>query len=693
MGRKAVPMIGPKLRAVLVVATAVALTAVFWPKLWQGSGLVGGDIYAYYLPQKAFYAECLREGTLPFWNNRIGNGYPQLAESQTGALYPLNVVLYRWLDLNTASNASVLFHYALAFVGCWLLARRLHRAPLAAALAALVYTYSWFPPRISLEWAIIGGTWLPLAVWCVESFVQQRLRRWLVMLTIVLALQLLAGHFLIAFLTQLLIVCYVPIRIWLAGADLSETTRSRRGITGLSLTAAIAGSYFVAAAQLVPTWELKRLSQRSGVSGEHDPSFGAVPPKYLLQVVAPWAFYPDRETFAALHDPHHRERINRIDAHLYFGMLPLVLIAAGLFPHEPRAANLPPVHGGIEGGHFCVDGRVWYIWFGLGIMAILYMPGWFVPITQHLPGFSFFEGPGRYGIVATLAAALLAGAGFQAVRSWLPPLARPLFAAAVFALTTRDLIWVSDLVHDAEPMDNPPIKRVAESTLYQTVIASHPNEPARVFSEAHNVPSLVGAGTLPVYLGLSPSAYYNPQLMLPRPNPFRDTLPTPEQLDWLKRMGVSHILSVSPLDSDVWPIRLLWDRPDPCLNPILVLGPTKALVLYELEGTRGRAAWQEHDTGPPPRVVSYTAHRVEIAAESAQGGTLVLTDLDYPGWEVAVDGRPAQRLVVDGMLRGVALPPGKHTVIWSFRPKSFYCGAGISAVSLVALVVFACRRK
>ena len=112
-----------------MLATAVALTALFWPTLWQGGGLIGGDIYYYYLPQKVYYAECLRDGTLPLWNNRIGNGYPQLAESQTGVLYPPNLVMYRWLEVNTAFNASVLAHYALAFVSCWLLGRRLNLSP------------------------------------------------------------------------------------------------------------------------------------------------------------------------------------------------------------------------------------------------------------------------------------------------------------------------------------------------------------------------------------------------------------------------------------------------------------------------------------------------------------------------------------------------------------------------------------
>jgi hypothetical protein len=659
------PLTGPKMRAVLVVATAVALTAVFWPRLWQGGGLIGGDIYSYYLPQKAFYADCLREGTLPLWNNRVGNGYPQLAESQTGALYPLNLVLYRCLDLNTAYNTSVLMHYCLAFVGCWLLARRFDLTPLAAVLAALVYTYGWFPPRISLEWAIVGGAWLPVAVWCVESFVQQSMRRWLVMLSVTLALQLLAGHFLIAFLTQLLIVVYVPFRLWFAGG-----TRSGRGAACAWLIVALAWSYLLSAAQLVPTWELKRLSQRSGVNAEHDPGIGAVPAKYLEQVVAPWIWYRDSEAFKALHDPAQRQRINRVDAHLYFGMLPLLFIAVGLW------------------GAWRDSNRRMLIWLALGIAAIFYMPGWFLPIARHLPGFSYFEGPGRYGIVATLAAALLAATGFQVVGRSLKPLVRPIYVVAVLIVTTADLVWVSDLVHEAEQVENPPIKLLPHSPL-RANIAWHAAEPVRLFSEGHNIPSLTGAGTLPVYLGLSPAAYYDPQLTMPKPYPFRDKVPTPEQIDWMRRMGVTHILTLTMLDEQAWPVKWLWLGSDPCLNPVLIMGPTNYLAFYELQGSRKRAAWLETGSGPPPRLVKYTPQRVEIAAESERGGTLVLTDLDYPGWRVEVDGRPAVGVVVDGMLRGVAVPAGAHTVTWSYRPASFFWGAGISAVSLVVLALFA----
>ena len=100
--------------------------------------------------------------------------------------------------LNTAYSASMLLHYTLAFVFAALLARASGLTWLGSTLAALVYTYGWFPPRICLEWSITGGAWFPLALWCAERFLQTRLWRYPLWLTVVLAVicwyAFLAGH-------------------------------------------------------------------------------------------------------------------------------------------------------------------------------------------------------------------------------------------------------------------------------------------------------------------------------------------------------------------------------------------------------------------------------------------------------------------------------------------------------------------
>jgi hypothetical protein len=251
-------------RGLKVAAAAVVLTLCFWWPLVRGGGLVGGDTYRYFLPQKVIYAEHLRRHELPLWNSYVGFGYPIIGESQTGVFYPPNVVLYALLSVNSAYNANFLLHYVLAFVFTWMYARAIGLTAWGSGLAALVYTFGWFPPRSGLEWAIITGAWFPAALWCCERFLATRRGGFALALAVVLCLQLLAGHFNLAFLTVLTLTAYVPLRLFFANRDLPPESRARAtALCGLSVAALVTAA-LLAAVQIAPTWQLMRLSQSRG---------------------------------------------------------------------------------------------------------------------------------------------------------------------------------------------------------------------------------------------------------------------------------------------------------------------------------------------------------------------------------------------------------------------------------------------
>lgn len=650
-----------------VLLMATALTGVFWPTLWTGGGLVGGDIYYYFLPQKSFFADSLARGELPLWNNLVGNGYPQLAESQTGVFYPPFLLLYRFCELGTAFNLTVLGHYVLAFVATWLYLRQLGLRDLPATFGALVYTYSWFPPRVSLEWAIVGGSWLPLALWCAESYLQTGRRRFLFALPLVLTLQLLAGHFLMAFLTQLCLAVTVPVRLWWGSGVVALASPREKQTRGAWLGAMVVLAFVLAAMQLLPTWELKQASQRLQVTAEHDPGYGYLPWAYLAQVVQPWKWYAGDQMIQTVADPA-RPRTNWVEAHLYFGLLPLCLAVLGLCDRQST-----------------VSARARWLWVGMVAGGVIYATGTLLPLTNHLPGFSFFEGPGRYGVIATLGMSLLAGAGFAVVLRWLPGLAGLAWIVVAFGVTAGDLWWVSQRVTHAFPVDQSPVGLRDRSPIHQ-FLEQH-GEPTRMLNEGKNLPSLVGAGTYPVYLGLGPAAYFDPVLSMPQPLPFRDTLPTEAQLDWLERNGVTHILSLTEIPRGGWPAKQVWFGADPCLNVPLARSSTHGFYLYELERSRGRVAWLSEKDRPSPKLISYEPQRVEIEATGDEPGTVVLTDLVYPGWGVEVDGVPAGTVVVEKIFRGVNVPAGSHRIVWTYHPMSIYWGYWISGTGLIVWIV------
>ena len=689
---------------VLVSVVAVGLAYLFWRPLWHGGGLVGGDTYAYYFPQKSFLADELREGRVPLWNSLVGHGYPTVGESQTAVLYPPNLVLFSLLPVNAAYNASQLLHYVLAFVAVWAYARRLGLRNWGAGLCAVVYVYGWFAPRICLEWAIIGGVYLPLLGWCAESYLQTRRGRYPGLMAVLLGMHLLAGHFNLAFIEVLAVVAYSGLRLWFAGrsGDAGRETASigwefgarggarTFGAWSAVVVALIAG-FGLAAVQLGATWELKQRSQRADVGGAHNPGYGHLPPWYLVQVATPWMWYAPYvnadDALASITTLSYPAATNKVEAHLYFGLVPLALAVVRLWRAWRFGEMLsPPLK----------------IWLWIGLAAVFYATGWLLPITRHLPGFSFFIGPGRYGVLTTLAVGLLAG---DALDRWVAKpqawVGRVLLIAVVSGLTVSDLWNVRchwnrriDGAPNcyAELVFDPPIAPRGQCQVSK--ILSEWPAPVRMWSTYQNMPTITGYAMTPTYLGLSPAEYLDPELTIPKP---ADARPTAEEIEaqvvWLRRAGVTHILSEQPLDTARWPVEPVWSGIDPLLNR--AWGRSEPLSLYALTGSRGRASLSPAAAGTA-RVTSYTPQRITIEANASEDAEVVLTDLAYPGWEVTVDGSPAEWRTVDGMYRGVNVPAGEHIVEWSYEPRSTRVGAlisGLTAVFVVAGLWWLRRRR
>jgi hypothetical protein len=77
--------------------------------------------------------------------------------------------------------------------------------------------------------------------------------------------------------------------------------------------------------------------------------------------------------------------------------------------------------------------------------------------------------------------------------------------------------------------------------------------------------------------------------------------------------------------------------------------------------------------------------RVELTAVLRSPGLVVISDMDYPGWNLTVDGRPAEILRTNRAMRGVILPAGEHSLVFRYDPLSFRLGIALSLIGLAAL--------
>lgn len=79
--------------------------------------------------------------------------------------------------------------------------------------------------------------------------------------------------------------------------------------------------------------------------------------------------------------------------------------------------------------------------------------------------------------------------------------------------------------------------------------------------------------------------------------------------------------------------------------------------------------------------------KVVVEVESTKPGVMVLADTYNQEWCAAVNGNHVPILKTNGLFRGIALPAGKHTVTFEYRPLSFICGAVISGSTLFTLLI------
>lgn len=82
----------------------------------------------------------------------------------------------------------------------------------------------------------------------------------------------------------------------------------------------------------------------------------------------------------------------------------------------------------------------------------------------------------------------------------------------------------------------------------------------------------------------------------------------------------------------------------------------------------------------------YAASRVTIEVESACPGILLLTDTYYPGWTATVNGAARKIYPTDLAFRGVPIEPGRSTVTFHYRPRSFTLGATIAATAIATTI-------
>ena len=142
----------------------------------------------------------------------------------------------------------------------------------------------------------------------------------------------------------------------------------------------------------------------------------------------------------------------------------------------------------------------------------------------------------------------------------------------------------------------------------------------------------------------------------------------------------------------------VWERPTAFPRAWVVHHATAGEVLdptIDLHQTvvMDRAIPLETCSGAEPvEVRTPDENHVTLDAVLQCAGIVVLSDNWFPGWYATIDGRPAQVLVADAALRGIAVSGGRHHIELTYAPGPVSRGAILSLATFLALGVMLFRR-
>jgi hypothetical protein len=642
-----------------------------------------------WLPSDLFVWDSIRSGELPLWERMQGGGYSPVITLYNGVFHPL-----RWATALVPRSAAPSVFIALAlwcaFVGMYLLMRRGLGSGVPAALFGAI-AFAFGPATMSMalfSGAVLPMAHLPWAVWLMRRASERRTFSSAIPLIAGLGLTILSGHPLLIF------AAFLALGFLAAGMSLSERSLA---VFAIFFASAAAAACLVAFAWLptILAWDGLWTYKASEIG------YG-------------FGYY----TFAGWLNLLRSLFIDRLGDGV-------MLDEAPSFGYAGLAASLL-IGAGVAAARRDVAARLFALL--LLIFFLLAFPGpWMAPLIG-IPPIAYLK-PWYYSGVFGLFLAAVAAIGLDILwrargRIRVAGIALAIIAAAIYlARAGRVLAPRTESVSLA-------------SAAHRFLKADRDNyRVTGLWGETHlpNISRISGIEDVR-YSGPMMTLRYHLWWLLIDPQVLRHTYPTARISDridhpLMRGFGVRYVLESRLAFRDSF-----YTVPDPRLRdtmlsrrlsgfPIEVRTPSIevrrmpghhsrahfAPVVLRVHspvaaaetlrnGGDGLAAVVESENEVPSGgtgqvTVSYpAATRVWMEVTSATGGLVVLHDSFADGWTATIDGDDAKVLAVNLLSRGVVVPAGTHRVEMRYWPPGFRAGAGVSAVTLLMMVLSGWRQ-
>ncbi len=665
------------------------------------------DAWHFSFATKYALSQALHTGSLPLWRPDIGDGFPLLAEGQTGTYFLPNLLLFSQLPPVTAYNLALALAILTIALGTYLAARLHGHSWPSSLLSAIVFSYSGLPILQLTHITLLQGmSLLPLIIALTILLFRNGAFPWMALLSLTITQQFFAGFPQATFLTMLLAGAYA---CW-------KTYTDRKYGAFIAFCIASALGLIGAAAQILPSWEFLRMSTNpSGFDFLRATQY-SMPLIHLLTFINPyalgnprWGTYPP---FYAFGGSIFWENT------AYIGLIPLCFICVTWL----RRRKVPEV--------------VFYTVVLLTSLLLAwgrYSPAY---IIFTLWPFNLFRVPSRFLWLAAFSLSMLAAFGSDVVVRMKKGIGLQalLWLSMFLAFLQLTQSWwnyhlllpanaMLTLTHQ-ETLPSGKLYTVGASGAHNAVYITHGSQQAAPFILLYKESGSPDANILyhedqhDVYAGRFLYRSMIADSVLSSLMPFDTQSATVSSDLMLNLLGINHVISYLPVDSPTLILkdtktvsaitRRIYDNPHAVPRAYLVREATTAASINEAL-TRlddrsfvvGRSALLEtKDVAGNARllpfadgtIASNTSGSVTITHDTDTtlslsvnaGGypaLLILTDTYYPGWVARIDGSETPIYPVNIKQRAIAVPAGYHTVQFVYQPHSVSLGLTITILT------------
>ncbi len=697
----------------------------------QFTWLANNDLSSMVLPWMQFQASEWHAGRIPLWDPYSWGGQPLLAQAQPGSAYPLNWLLFLApLKHTWIRQAALNWYYVLVrILAAWCFykfARDLGRSRKASLVAASVYGIAGYLGSIEWPQMVNGAVWAPLVF--MYQFRAARGERPLANSAsggFFLGLMWLCGHH------------QLPLFVSLASGLLWTFFILRRRRFDLLRCAAImvGVGILVSALQTLPTAEYGLLAQRwsgsdhplkwketvpyavhedfsfkplgilsfviPGFDVNEDPLVGAL--AFTLAIIGLSLAWNDQRVrwlcclglgglifalgpnslwhgLAYATTPMIDKARVPAQAMILFHLAICGLLAFGvdLFPSlRPRGAAVSFLTLGALGVLLCIAG---FVLFQLKLVTPQGDSRFMVTALASLIGAAILWAAWRGTLGLDLSIAILLGLMLLEISNT---------SGFFFANYERNKDRVANL------------KKMSEDSDIRDFLAQQGGRPFRVEYDGevipHNLGDWWGIETFTSYVASAPD-------IVMRNEPYHPRVQS--------ALGVRYYIGSKPLRPDqsevfagasgrkvyrnadsfprVWVVHQTRRANIADTGRLLTDGSvdlhSQAIVTREIPAL-------ETCSGDQVEVKSHLPNRVTLEADMQCRGLVILSETYFPGWKVSIDGKEARMFDADGMLRGVAVDRGKHTILMIYRPWSVLIGAGLTLVGTMIPIAVVIRRR